>query len=606
MVSTNQPSLLPIQEIFQSSAFRVPDYQRSYAWGERQWDDLWEDIKEGRLTETSHYFGTIVLMRAEEQEDSVGNPVHVFDVVDGQQRLTTLCLLLIAVYRHLRSGTTDQSRNRAHGLWTTFIEPEEGLRRLTLGSLNDDYFGSLVAAVRDGASLPYSDRSTNERLRNAVVHFEDHLRSFPEGANQEEVLHSLQQYIRRSLNALQFITDSRALAIKTFQTVNDRGKDLSLLEKTKSFLMFYVTRYLGEDEEILNTIEKIFGEVFDYYDGAVEVANELGIDYLVNSRYRFSENELLRYAYHYGARDLNERYSVLRRGYVYDITPEQVFNHFLKEACRYLQHDSDLFRSFVEDWCDDLKKTSEALYSLLRRVYCGEESLVRLFLFQEPVASVYPLLVATQARGLLTESWVYVISVLDLRVYQIRGTDPRADLYRNAVSMIKIGDPGTIYQAMIDYCRHFGNNRVIDGYLRAPAYKQSYTKYILWEYAVKDCEEQKSPDHSLYSKCHVEHILPNDPDKVDVKSFGFSGVEEYDSMKDTFGNLALLESDLNKVASNSSPSHKAEVYKKSAFTSNRVFGERIKAEGFTRRDQETRLEEVVDFVKGRWPIPARE
>ena len=63
-----------------------------------------------------------------------------------------------------------------------------------------------------------------------------------EGGNMTD----LTGYVRDKLQVLCLFPESRDLAIKIFQTVNDRGKNLSLLDKTKSFLMFYITRYLED------------------------------------------------------------------------------------------------------------------------------------------------------------------------------------------------------------------------------------------------------------------------------------------------------------------------------------------------------------------------
>lgn len=90
-----------IKELFQSkkSNFLIPDYQRPYAWGEKECNTLWDDIfsfaipDEGRteFDNNSEYFlGPIVTFRKESNDK--------LEVIDGQQRLTTLMLLLRAYY----------------------------------------------------------------------------------------------------------------------------------------------------------------------------------------------------------------------------------------------------------------------------------------------------------------------------------------------------------------------------------------------------------------------------------------------------------------------------------------------------------------------------
>jgi uncharacterized protein with ParB-like and HNH nuclease domain len=82
--------LLTIEEIVAGKFFRIPDYQRGYSWEKDQLHDLTEDIKHIATKSHKHYFGTIVITRSNENNH--------FDIVDGQQRLTTLIILLKLIY----------------------------------------------------------------------------------------------------------------------------------------------------------------------------------------------------------------------------------------------------------------------------------------------------------------------------------------------------------------------------------------------------------------------------------------------------------------------------------------------------------------------------
>ena len=104
MARTNE-SDLRLNELFGSKAFRIPNYQRGYAWGERQWNDLWEDIWDIEVDNVTeeyrrHYTGTIALQEInrnsvpQEELWFVDEGDRFFDVVDGQQRLTTIVILL--------------------------------------------------------------------------------------------------------------------------------------------------------------------------------------------------------------------------------------------------------------------------------------------------------------------------------------------------------------------------------------------------------------------------------------------------------------------------------------------------------------------------------
>jgi hypothetical protein len=599
MAGSLQPQLMTVNDLFAGSLFQVPDYQRAYAWEQKQWDDLWEDLREGMRTGTTHFLGTVVLMAQEESRyDAEGRPLRVFDVVDGQQRLTTLCLLLLAVFDHVRKTSESVSR----GIWRDFVEHEEGVRKLHLGGLNREYFDSLVSAVNGNEQLPSAHRSTDGRLRGAVRRLQDLIEAWLEVEGTGANTVNLASYVRENLQVLRFVTDSQPLAIKIFQSVNDRGKELSLLDKSKSFLMFYLTRYLQKDTDAFQAVESTFSGVFDNYDAVRDLAQRYKVDYLISPQYRFNEDEFLRYAYHYGCNDFLSRFK-LPSGYEYGITPEHIFDRFVKDGCHELRDRPTQLRDFILAWCDDLLAVSAALVRLLDRIPTVE-SHRRLFQFQHPSASIYPLLVAAEARGVLDEQMLQAISILDLRVYQVRGTDPKADLYRNAVATMKTGNPDDILGTILRYCRDFGSDQELGIILQGHVFKQSFAKYVLWNFAVRHDKEVSELDYELFKDCQMEHILPQEASTFDVTTFGFGSEEDYELTKHGFGNLTPLEERLNKRAQNVPPADKAPIYAASRLAENRAIGTRIREAGFRREQQGTRTDDIVRFFKTRWPIPS--
>lgn len=91
-MSEPAPTLLTIGELFQVDRYRVPVYQRAYAWGRDEIETLLQDVHDFRLRDASarYYIGSLVVDRRRDSDDGV----QVFDVIDGQQRLTTLFMLL--------------------------------------------------------------------------------------------------------------------------------------------------------------------------------------------------------------------------------------------------------------------------------------------------------------------------------------------------------------------------------------------------------------------------------------------------------------------------------------------------------------------------------
>ena len=136
--------------------YRVPPYQREYSWQKAQWEDLFQDLIEA---DGAHFLGTIITLNA--TTDAV--PGSVLELIDGQQRMTTLTLLLAAVYSVLRQHydeLDDDTRTDVTNLGRQLVRKAEGEPRVTpqiQGHNRDDYRTVLADAGLKVASIkkPY-------------------------------------------------------------------------------------------------------------------------------------------------------------------------------------------------------------------------------------------------------------------------------------------------------------------------------------------------------------------------------------------------------------------------------------------------------------------
>jgi hypothetical protein len=583
-----------MQQLFTSCALSIPEYQRAYAWEPPQWEDLWTDVCEGLLNGSDHFLGTVVLRQSEEHRtDALGRVVEVFDVVDGQQRLTTLALLILALFEHLRAQPLGK------GMWLDFVE-HDGVERLKLGGVNTQYFLSLIAAVRDDRPLPDSPRATNRRMRDGLCFFREKLKAFNELPNVPRP-QDFVTFVRDRLHTLRFVTDDAALAIKTFQTINDRGRPLTLLDKTKSLLMFYVTKYLDSAAKTFRHVQDDFGEVYEHFDKAKDLAQTYGVEYLVNPRYRFGEEEILNFAYHYSAVYLIKRYG-LSHTYAYSLGAEKVFEDFLRPALQGLRNQPETLKCFVDDFVHDFAAVAQSVSSVLAEIP-NRPMLSKLLQRQGLSASVYPLIIGLNASRMLDDHMLEAVAVLDLRVYKVRGTDPRAWLYRSAVSAIRCGASyEEVYNTIIGFTRSWGSDAALDGSLRQGVYQRPYVRFVLWEMATAELGEINTHISQLFSACQVDHILPREP-MIDISTCGFASEEEYRREIDRFGNLCLLEQRLNGGAGNKPLADKAGYYVRSDLEATRVLGHMLRETGFRREDIERRVEKIISFFRTRWPIP---
>ena len=90
------PQHLTIEQLLQGRLFRIPDYQRAYSWGKKQRSDLFRDIEEIQRSDRDHFMATIVALGG--QSRTVGaDRFQEVSLVDGQQRVTTIIILLKAI-----------------------------------------------------------------------------------------------------------------------------------------------------------------------------------------------------------------------------------------------------------------------------------------------------------------------------------------------------------------------------------------------------------------------------------------------------------------------------------------------------------------------------
>ncbi len=267
--------LLPLERVLNDKLFVVADYQRPYAWQEKQLHDLWEDLDLlGR--EQHHYAGTLVLRQASElpQRTQAGQEVLSFEIVDGQQRLTTSLILLEQLRRRvevLAKRTIDE------GLADDLAETTRDLRRLitvsiggvtkprlTLGAELDAFFRDYVL----GDEVPYDNvmLEGQRRLLAASRFFAEQIDSVVAGVSDETAARRLIDLRARACFQLGFLVYSVTSVAEVgvlFETLNERGQSLSELEKVKNYLL-YMARQLPDarQDELVNRINTSWSTIF--------------------------------------------------------------------------------------------------------------------------------------------------------------------------------------------------------------------------------------------------------------------------------------------------------------------------------------------------------
>jgi hypothetical protein len=244
--------------------YHVPPFQRDYSWGEDEWDDLWQDIialfeADG---EPAHYMGYLVLQSADNKR---------FDIIDGQQRLTTLSIMVLAGLSYLTDLIAagldadnnqlrqDQLRNSYIG----YVDPVSLATRpkLELNRHNNRFYQTYLVPL---ARMPQRGLNASEhQLRKAFGWFKERLKT--RLGQEPDSGQSFASFIDALVDKLFFtvitVTDELN-AFKVFETLNARGVRLSATDLLKNYLFSLISSgelHEAEGQSLENLWEGIVG-----------------------------------------------------------------------------------------------------------------------------------------------------------------------------------------------------------------------------------------------------------------------------------------------------------------------------------------------------------
>ena len=236
------PELMAPAEVLRSNKLQVPIHQRSYAWGADSADDrnqieeFWEDLDRARQDKDRGYFlGTVVLSRAGAQDSRLA-------VIDGQQRLATTSILLAAMRHHLHVlGETGRVSLIDPCIYSFDPDKEENVPQLVLNAEDDRFFRQLVVdRVTASTAPPLADPGTKQShiaLRAAYDYFVDRLTEQLDAAPESKALLDEWFKLLNTRAALMVVeVADEADAYLVFETLNDRGADLTIADLLKNYL----------------------------------------------------------------------------------------------------------------------------------------------------------------------------------------------------------------------------------------------------------------------------------------------------------------------------------------------------------------------------------
>lgn len=252
------PTPTNIKSFFEGSKqYAIPVYQRAYSWEEKQWNEFLEDLKEATKGENHYFFGNVLLEKKPNNE--------VSDIIDGQQRVTTIIIFVRALCNELknRAKTETFKSDIKNDEFIEYIQQDYLINRskpkLEAVAYDGNYFRDFIIKGDKNKNKPQTP--SQERIKEAKEFFEKKLKNSTEFPT-EKLLAVFEAMEKAELIRIEF--KEKKDSVLMFELQNNRGKDLTDMEKLKSYLAYQIYTYCsgGDAENKLYEMTKIFEEIY--------------------------------------------------------------------------------------------------------------------------------------------------------------------------------------------------------------------------------------------------------------------------------------------------------------------------------------------------------
>ncbi len=547
--------------------YRVPPFQRDYSWSEDEWDDLWQDIlglfeEDG---EPAHYMGYLVLQSSDSKH---------FDIIDGQQRMTTLSVMILSGLAYLdklvRAGfDADKNRRRKEQLRNSYIgylDPVSLIPRskLKLNRHNDRFYQRYLVPL---ASPPKRGISASEHLlRKAFEWFKKRfeIQCGLNLASGEKFAAMLDSLVDKLFFTVITVTDELN-AFKVFETLNSRGVRLSATDLLKNYL-FSIISTADDHETELKALEDTWEQIITLL-GSESFPEFLRIFW--NSRRKLVRK--------------SELFKTIRR---HISSRQQAF-----ELIRDLDRCASIYAALRDPQDSTWQPTERSSLQQLQ-----------MFNVRQPLAILMACtdMFADRDRTVL-EKVFQAISIISFR-YNIICSLPANEqekLYNNIAQKISNKSFQSV-EDILDILRDlypddhlfkaaFSEKQIRTGNTR----NKRIVRYILFEIEKQKYGHAFDIESAKYS---VEHILPENPSEA------WDYIEETKQERSVYrlGNMTPLETTENNALENFGYELKRDVYQKSDFQMTQAITEHYDI--WDEQKIEARQKQLAKIAAGIWRI----
>ena len=512
-----------ISDIFSTrkNCFAVPNFQRAYSWEvgsdlDKQVPQFLKDLKEHPISVPQYHLGHFLF-----EQDKINK--NKFWIIDGQQRMSTTVILMSCIYERLKKELGYEKD--AENIYHEYLKNTDDQQKFCTVDYDNNYFLNIVIDKREDKA----DTKSRKRINEAKAYFQKEI----ENATLENVLHwkSLIENAKITTDTV----EDKAEATQIFTFQNDRGKDLTDLEKLKAFLMLKI--YLSSkttDSDPNSAIEFVDKEFETIYKSLekINIANE---DQILN--------------YHTTAFIALSGTSIDR----------------IKSAFNKVQDTQH--QKWIKDFAVNLKRTFEFAISVqeLRSQHSSIPDILHL-----DMPNSFPLLIKLFHFKKIDNEIEKVFRIIEIILFKCKYTI--GNYYTNYLPNLALeynGDNNWLNKSLMQYAKfgfkHYWN---FDGdfhkRLEGDNHYFSLTRYLLWKYENHLRKEVKEapilyPEFSnLYGvnqklENTIDHWTPQKPEDLEY------GQEFNEKYLNNIGNMVLSTRSRNASDSNNLPDNRSTV-----------------------------------------------
>ncbi|MCH2046050.1 MAG: DUF262 domain-containing HNH endonuclease family protein, partial [Saprospiraceae bacterium] len=515
-----EPTIKTVETLINSRRkYKVPVYQRDYSWTKDERGELWNDIYSAWKNNEDYFLGCIL----DNKENFAANG-NFFEVIDGQQRLCTIVTLFCVIRDIARHYIAEPSKYSVYGILDDADNKDNATDICAIASnvigcprrgynleLNNKDQPIFLDKVLTTTTPDFGATEPNRRVQKAKYEFTKLvLENFIEGKSKLKNLHDFTYYCHVKLLFLENTVSNDIDAYSLFESLNDRGLDLSISDLVKNLLI----KLCGSDN-----IKK---------DRIINKWNEL-VGYLDQSRIHVQEYLRLYWSAFYENSTKKNLYKKIK-----EVLSKPGTDH------EQILCDWSYYAEYFADWTNkDRKFTSHSItgnpgdfeYTCSELNEIGYTVYLPFFLITLKHKPVYLEKIAPICLNYLFR----LITIGNLSA----GTAEQT--FKKAIEMVKDG------QTEAKITREFtSDSRVSDNAFKKNIVQKQFdnasAKYFLKKVHLKD-----NPSIPTHNSAQLEHVLPQNVDAPSWTSFSAGGLDRNIYIFN-IGNCTLLEKTINAAA----------------------------------------------------------